>query len=56
MSMINHPRILKLYEVFIQNETMFLVTKFCNGGTLEETILNDFPNGMGETKSIEYLR
>lgn len=37
---IDHPNIIRLYDYFTEDEHMFLVLEFCNGGTLEDKITN----------------
>lgn len=37
---IDHPNVIRLYDYFTEDEHMFLVLEFCNGGTLENKIQN----------------
>ena len=37
---LDHPNILKLYEVFEDSKKYFLVTEYCKGGELFEEIVN----------------
>ena len=36
---LDHPNILKLYEVFEDHKKYFLVTEYCKGGELFEEII-----------------
>jgi calcium-dependent protein kinase len=37
---LDHPNILKLYEVFEDQKKYFLVTEYCKGGELFDEIIN----------------
>lgn len=37
---LDHPNILKLFEVFEDNRKFFLVTEYCKGGELFDEISN----------------
>jgi calcium-dependent protein kinase len=37
---LSHPNILKLYEVFEDKTTIYLVTEFCDGGELFDEIIS----------------
>lgn len=39
MKKLDHPNVLKLYEYFIENEDVFLVTEICKGGELFDRIV-----------------
>lgn len=38
---LDHPNILKLYEVFEDNRKFFLVTEYCKGGELFDEITSE---------------
>lgn len=56
MEKINNPRILKLYDKMKVKNSIYLITKFCNGGTLQDIIDKKFTNGLKEEDAIIYLR
>jgi serine/threonine protein kinase len=56
MEMINHPRILHLYDKIIQGNGLSLVTTYCDGGDLENLLLKNAKNvGFGEKLARFYL-
>jgi calcium-dependent protein kinase len=36
---VDHPNIIKLYEMYVDNHSYHLVTEFCGGGELFEHII-----------------
>ena len=56
MEMMNNPRVLKLYDKLKINQLTGLVTMFCDGGNLEELIINKNKNGIGEEKATIFLK
>lgn len=55
MEVVDHPRILKLYDKLIEGSTIFLITTYCEGGNVEDLILNNYPKGLGEKMATSYL-
>lgn len=43
LNLIDHPNILKLYDVIHGNQTVYLVTELCTGGDLETYLKNNGP-------------
>ena len=39
MQKLDHPNVLKLYEYFIEDEEVFLITEICKGGELFDRIV-----------------
>ena len=56
MELINHPRILKLYDKFKIMNSIGLVTKYCDGGNLEELIIKNNKFGIGVQNATFYLK
>ena len=60
MTKINHHWILKLYEYFVEDKkSITLITQFCDGGTLEDFLIQNkfnFPEGLTEEKALYFLR
>ena len=50
---LDHPNILKLYEVFEDNRKFFLVTEYCKGGELFDEITNE--GSFTEQKAAAYI-
>ena len=40
MKKLDHPNIIKLYEIYFEEDEVFLVTEFCQGGELFDRIYN----------------
>ena len=55
MEIVDHPRILRLYDKIDNGKTIRLITTYCNGGNLEELILRN-KKGLGEKVALNYLR
>ena len=55
MEVVDNPRILKLYDKLIDGSKIYLITTYCDGGNVEDLILNNFPNGMGEQLATKYI-
>ena len=43
LNLIDHPNILKLYNVIHRNQTVYLITELCTGGDLESYLKNHGP-------------
>ena len=56
MEIVDHPRILKLYDKLIDGNKIYLITTYCNGGNLEDLVLQSYPNGMDENMATRYIR
>lgn len=55
MEVTDHPHILKLYDKIFDGNFIHLITTFCDGGNLEELILNQQKEGIGEKAATNYL-
>lgn len=55
MEIVDHPRILKLYDKLIDGNTIYLITTYCDGGNLEDLVMKNYPQGMGEKMATNYL-
>lgn len=55
MESIDHPRILKLHDKIITGNYIHLITTFCDGGNLEDLILNSYTDGLGEKVATNFL-
>lgn len=55
MEIVDHPRILKLYDRIFDGNFIHLITTFCDGGNLEELILKRQKTGIGEKAATNYL-
>lgn len=55
MEVVDNPRILKLYDKMIDGNTIYLVTTYCDGGNVEDLVLNSYPHGMGEKMATDFL-
>ena len=56
MENITNSRILKLFDKMKIKNNIYLITKFCNGGTLQDIIDKKYKNGLKEEDAIIYLR
>lgn len=55
MEVVDHPRILKLFDKLIDGGNIYLITTYCDGGNLEDLILNSYPEGMSEKLATTYI-
>jgi calcium-dependent protein kinase len=56
---LNHPNILRLYETFHDNTNIYLVSEFCDGGTIFDRILHHYEKlrvPIGEEQVKHYMR
>ncbi len=51
MKIVDHPRILKLFDKVRQGSCIALITLYCDGGNLEDLIIEKHRNGLGEEKA-----
>ena len=60
MKQLNHPNILRLYEVYYeQDTTIYLVTELCNGGSLFDRLVyhsRNLKRPMSERQSARYIQ
>lgn len=38
LTMLNHPNIVKIYDIFSENGKMFIILEYCSGGSLKDVI------------------
>ena len=55
MQYINHPKILNLYEYFYTTEYVYLIMSYCQGGTLQNFITQNYQNGLPENEALGLL-
>lgn len=53
MKMVDHPNIIKLYEIFEDATTLYLVMELCLGGTLDDKLTRD--GGMSERQTAAVM-
>ena len=56
MKNIKHPRILHLHDKLKLDSNIGLITNYCDGGNLEDLILEKYKNGVSEEKATFYLK
>ncbi len=52
IAQLNHPHIISIYDIFVDNNTAYYVMEYLPKGSLESRIPQD---GMSEQKAIEYI-
>lgn len=55
MQYISHPKILNLYEYFYTTEYVYLIMSYCQGGTLQNLITQNYQNGLSEDEAVGIL-
>jgi len=55
MRMLDHPHIIKLYEVF-HDRSVYLVMELCTGGELFDRIVSEAETGFSEFKAASYMK
>ena len=52
LSELNHPNIIKVLDLFEENNTSYYVMEYCSGGSLDNKIKRE--NGLNEKESVRY--
>lgn len=53
---LDHPNVVRLFEVFRDAMKIYLVMELCTGGELFDRIVDEAPKGFAEDKSANYIR
>ena len=59
LSKVHHARILNMHEHFFDGNFLILIIDFCDGGTLEDYLIDhkqQYPNGLPEELCLKYLK
>mmetsp|Transcript_64205 Transcript_64205/g.184449 ORF Transcript_64205/g.184449 Transcript_64205/m.184449 type:complete len:595 (-) Transcript_64205:91-1875(-) len=53
---LDHPNVVRLYEIFWEPQSLHLVMQVCTGGELFEYIVRSASKGFGEAQGLTYVR